>query len=292
MIRLTISGGDEAVWQQVAARLRGVVIETAGDKLASDRLPQCDAVVLAGPMRACAGDVNHWLRSGKHVLLSVNSCLPNELAELASYQPHRGAGKLAIVNSERYLPSRQAIRQQLDAGDLGEPGLVRIHRWESASTAASAESALPAPVLRDLDLTCWLIGRRPNTVYAVNSNARQGFVQVHLGFSEGAMALIDYASVLPRGDDYRSLSVIGSTGAAYADDHQNVQLVYRGGHPQARRTDEGVGALAMMVQEFVDAIGSQRDLSPSVAAWQDVMRMAHAAERSIQSRRAISLEDC
>ena len=43
------------------------------------------------------------------------------------------------------------------------------------------------------------------------------------------MALIDCAQTLPQGDGYFSLSLIGSTGAAYADSHHNRQLLYGGG---------------------------------------------------------------
>ena len=48
-------------------------------------------------------------------------------------------------------------------------------------------------------------------------------------FPEGGMALIDCSRALqPSCDPYFSLTVIGSTGAAYADDHHNTNLLYKG----------------------------------------------------------------
>ena len=48
--------------------------------------------------------------------------------------------------------------------------------------------------------------------------SRPGYVHVHLGFPEGGMALMDDAQTLSGGDGCFSLSMIGSTGAAYAND--------------------------------------------------------------------------
>ena len=103
------------------------------------------------------------------------------------------------------------------------------------------------------------------------------------------MALIDYSDDLPPGDGYTSLSLIGSSGAAYADDHQNAQLVYRGGHPQALGVDEGGREHLALVQAFVDGIEQGHDLAASVSAWRMVMAGADAARESVASRRAVPL---
>jgi hypothetical protein len=104
------------------------------------------------------------------------------------------------------------------------------------------------------------------------------------------MALLACSSALPAGDDYRSLSVIGSAGAAYADDHQNMQLIYRGRHPQAIRAEEGIRQWVNITQDFVDALSSGRDLSSSFLDWQRASAVAQAVEQSLVSRQAISLE--
>src|SRR5207245_1284905 len=96
---------------------------------------------------------------------------------------------------------RQLIRQHLDAGKLGEPGLIRLHRWTAPDSASS--------ILLDLDLVHWYFGRSPNLVHAVEQES----LLVHLGFSGGGMALIDRLIRADQGA-YRSLSVIGSNGAA------------------------------------------------------------------------------
>ena len=104
------------------------------------------------------------------------------------------------------------------------------------------------------------------------------------------MALIDYTNRLPAGDDYVSLSVIGSSGAAYADDHQNMQLLYCGGHPKSLRVDERGRQFTSLVQEFVDGLNPGQDTSASVAAWFQVLRMAQSVQQSLATRHAIELK--
>jgi hypothetical protein len=100
------------------------------------------------------------------------------------------------------------------------------------------------------------------------------------------MALIDYSGRLPGGDGYDSLSVIGSAGAAYADDHQNRQLAYQGGCPRAMLTGEGDAHLTTLVQEFVDALRT-----PLPALWQPASStVIDAISRSLASRQAVRLE--
>ena len=54
-----------------------------------------------------------------------------------------------VINPDRFLPSRQLIRQQIEAGKLGEVGLIRIHRWEHNDSGVGwdqlASSAGPPP---------------------------------------------------------------------------------------------------------------------------------------------------
>ncbi len=172
------------------------------------------------------------------------------------------------------LPSRQLIKRDLEAGKLGEPGLIRIHHWEATEGEASGSQPLPLGLLQQIDVILWLMGKSPTFVYAVG---QEGYLQIHLGFPAGAMALLVYSSRLPPGDPYRSLHVIGSAGAAYADDQQNMQLLYTGGQPR--------GVLAQ------EAMTDKHDSSGMMSMdWDRVLAVAAAVQQSLQSRQAVSLE--
>lgn len=254
MIRLAVLGELEVPWQAIAARLRGVtLVWTPTGEL-------CDAALVCG---AHGADLEPYLQAGKPVLLSADAA-------------HGADPNLPVVNPERYLPSRQLIRQQLDAGKLGDPGMIRVHRW----TAAKDDAAL----LRDLDLVLWYFGKQPNLVFALETIG----LNIHLGFPGGGMALINHAHHLPVGERSYYLSLIGSSGAAYADEHQNMQLAYRGGAALAVRADEGVTAWVALVQEFAERVRSGQAAHGPDPAWQSVLRVNDAVQESLRTKQAVA----
>jgi predicted dehydrogenase len=258
MIRLAVLGAERSRWQAIASRLRGAVLVDAPAS-GSDA-----AVVFAAPLEA----LQSWLVAGKPVLIAIPPAA-KKLQELTA------TPNVAIANPDRFLPSRQLIRQQLDAGKLGDPGLIRIHRWEAG--------ALNGEFVRDLDLILWYFGAEPNVVHAVG-HARG--TQIHLGFPGGGMAMLEHASV-PAGDAYYSLSLIGASGAAYIDDHANMQLVFRGDAPRAVRTDEGISQWSALVQAFADRVAGKSE--PNVfPAWPRVLKLADAVDASLAAGQAVA----
>ena len=101
------------------------------------------------------------------------------------------------------------------------------------------------------------------------------------------MALIDCACTLPPGDAYSSLSLIGSAGAAYADDHHNMQLQFGGARPAALLTREGDGYLVALLQEFVMALGEKREPSVPGAVGLTALQVAEAAAESLATGQAL-----
>ena len=184
---------------------------------------------------------------------------------------------LMPAHTWRFLPSIQAVKRSIDAGKLGEPCLLRIHRWLPPE---STPESIAERILPDTDLACWMFGGAPEKVWTLQSAANPDYIQFHLGFANDGMAMIDIAGSLPAGDGYFSLSMIGGTGAAYADDHHNMNLLYSGGQPNALRTNQGHADLTGQLQEFVDAIGEQREAAVTLA---DSSRAAAVAAQVIES---------
>jgi predicted dehydrogenase len=271
MIRLAVIGVKDVRWQALTPHLRGVTLAAS---LAHAEPHTIDGAVFFGPPRT---EIERFLREGKHVLVSADAGWSKEMLQSHTEIAKTANARFIIANPERYLPSRRVIRQELDTGKLGEPGLIRLHRWAPAEHDGSA--------LCDLDLVMWYFGKPPNLVYAV------GHV-FHLGFPGGGMALLDHA-VVP-GDRYDSLSVICSSGAAYADDHQNMQLIFRGGPTTAIRTGEGIQQWSALVQEFVDSIVGQ-DSDPamkmtgleSYPTWPEVLTVSEAVCQSLRTKQAV-----
>ena len=193
---------------------------------------------------------------------------------------------LMVGHSQRFVPSRRAVKAALDSGKLGEPGLLRIHCWTALAEEHDAKAITTRQAVDGIDLAHWIFAALPNRVYAVG---RPGYAQVHLGFPNGGMALIDYAMNLPDGDGYSSLSVIGSTGAAYADDHHNRNLLFCSGVPRAVDVGEGSSHLITQLAEFVSAIEEDREPSISGNDGKAAVQVAEAAVASLESRRVMRL---
>ena len=294
MIRVAMNGADEAICREISLRLRGALVVPC-DATGDGRSPTTayDAVAFVGMNAPDSDEVEQFLVTGKHVLLATDARLLRDRMELLTRTARQAGAQLSVVNPDHAIPLRQLVRQQIASGKLGEVGLVRIHRWEPTVTESVLNRmSLPGPLVRDLELALWLFDKSPDVVYAIEQTANEqatesgDLVQVHLGFPGGGMALITYSNRLPPGDGYQSLSVIGSCGAAYADDHQDRQLVFMGGPPLAVRGGEG-STLAPLLQQFVDALREQRDLSAGLSAWTRAWDVADAVQRSIESRMAV-----
>jgi predicted dehydrogenase len=260
---LTVSDG------QAGQALGQAMTAASPESLFAEHANDFDAVVIeAGPGQA-ASLAKAAAAIGKPALAGP---LPADIAALGQADT-----LLMPAHAWRFLPSIQAVKRSLDAGKLGEPGLLRIHRW--LPPGAPPES-LTERILPDADLACWMFGGAPEKVWTLQPAANPDYIQFHLGFANDGMAMIDVAGSLPAGGDYFSLSMIGSTGAAYADDHHNMNLLYSGGQPSALRASQGRADLAGQLQEFVDAIGEQR---PAAVTLEDATRTIAVTEQIIES---------
>jgi predicted dehydrogenase len=310
MIRLALIGADwkSREFAAVACRIRGAsfraVCDSSGEQAASaataigaeltagglaelleSHRDDFDAVVAPWDT-ADSKEFTAAARAGKHILLEATGTEATDAADELSATARDAGVRLVIGRPLRFLPSMQTIRNTIAAGQLGRPGLVRVHRWKHADHTSPTVAVALAP---DIDLTCWLFDAQPEVVFATRSETAEstGNLLVHLGFPSGGMAMLDLSEGLPEGGDYFSLSVIGSSGSAIADDHHNQQLIFSGGNPAAVRTDHAPLHRLGMLQDFVDSIVDERDTSDSVESVRCCERIVAAIQSSLESRQAV-----
>ncbi len=248
----------------------GQVVTVASPKvLFAEHTNDFDAVVIDAAFGQAENLVDAASTASKPTLASPLLANPSTLSPASPlFMP---------AHTWRFLPSIRAIKRSLDSGKLGEPGLLRIHRWLplTASPQTLAERILP-----DTDLTCWMFDGEPEKIWTLQSSDNPNYIQFHLGYANDRMAMIDITSSLPAGCDYFSLSIIGGAGAAYADDHHNMNLIYTGSQPNALLINQGRTDLAGQLQEFVDAIHEQR---PAAVILEDATRANAVSEQIIAS---------
>ena len=326
MIRLALIGcGDAASYAAVSSRLSGAAVTAVADAdpgaaaaargalgvLASgasidDLLAahgdSFDAVVIDSQAQSHAQLALKAARAGKHVLVETPIALSTEEADAVVDASIESGVRLMAGNLARFAPAGATVREALDAGELGVPGLLRIHRWEPLTTGSWAllrkeqGGTVVRSLTADIDLAIWMFGSLPTEVYATGRRVSHGgtdepdYVQVHLGFEGDGMSVIDHSASLPRGPGYHSLSMIGSKGAAYADDHHNVNLVYGSGGTRALDPGHGVGHLLAQIQEFADSIHEGRDPAPTGVDGRSAVLVAEAAAESMASGRTARLQ--
>ena len=325
MIRLALIGcGNAASYLAVSSRLSGAGVTAAADAdpvaamaarvalgatassttldgLLADHGDSFDAVVVDAPAHSRGRLAITAARVGKHVLVDTPIALSLEEADAVVDAAEESGVRLMAGNLGRFAPAGATVREALDSGELGEPGLLRIHRWESLGTGSwptldeEQGSVVVQNLSADIDLAVWLFGGLPSEVYATGRRVSHGgidqpdYVQVHLGFEGDGMSVIDYSASLPAGPGYHFLSMIGSKGAAYADDHHNVNLVYGNGGTRAIDPGGGVGHILAQLQEFADAVREDREPAPTGADGRSALLVAEAAEESMSSGRTARL---
>jgi predicted dehydrogenase len=326
MLRLALIGGpdDAAGVARIASRVRGArfsavvnrdersaqlsanalgaeVCTTDVRRLFGEHSQAFEAAIICGPGQQNVAICQSAIRSSKHLLLESPFTLSeSDLASIVTASAEAGV-RLMIGQTLRFLPSVQAVKQSRDAGQLGEPALLRIHRWESrdsshcqADATEESESTL-LPILGrlagEIDAAYWFFSETPTHVFAVGRRSASDqngleYLQLHLGFAGDGMVLIDHARTLPPGECYFSLSLIGAKGAAYADDHHDMQLLFGEDHPRAIKTPQGDLHVLLQLQEFVAAIAENREPAVTGADARRVIQVIEAAAESLASRRA------
>jgi predicted dehydrogenase len=308
-IRLALVGcqDDVVVWQDVAMRLQGgqisIVVDPDVDHGASmaaavgtSRVVESlevalgkhgsdfDAVIIRAPLDQRSHLVRLAAEGRKNVLVDSPIADSFQDAKTAIDSCEQAGVSFAIGQTMRFTPSNQLIMDRLTSGKLGVPGLLRIHRWCGTDRG---QGPAVEPIFGSVDFALWVFGDRPVDVYAIgrrvgSETGSPDYVQIHFGFPSGGMALLDFSSALPAGRGYESVSLIGSTGAAYDDDHHNTQLLFRGGNPLALISDRGQRQIVHELQAFVDGIVEQAASPIGGTNYQLVHQVLDAVDRSLE----------
>lgn len=276
-----------------AAKSSGARVRAASlDELLYSAAEGFDAVIVTDPPAARASLIARAAEAGKHVLVEPPLAAGPEEAERAAAAARAAGVRLMPAHGDRFRSDCRAVKASLDQGELGRPGLLRIHHW---SPDADAPWHTFPRALASLDLALWIFDGPPTHVFAsVRPPGAAGlsaaeYLQSHLGFEGGGMALIDVTRALPAGDGYRSLALIGSLGAAHADDHHNAQLLFGGGRAQAVLTEADESVPALVLSEFAQAVAEEREPAVTGEDGAAVLRVAEAAASSWAAEAAFRL---
>ena len=270
LMQLAIRGSDEQAAKLLPAieRVRSVRVDDEGS----------DAVVVFS-----FEDAYDTAEQGKHVFLAAPCLASEEQAKTLLQRCQSKSVTLFAGGLPRNSPACAPMLARLTDGKLGEPGLLRVHRWWDRLPAfhnSSTDRLEPFLTFGDIDLAIRVFGEAPTEVFALE-RGDPAYLQIHLGFSNGGMALLDFAK-LRTGRGYDSVSLIGSTGAAYADAHHNVHLLFTGGEPKTWMSDPGNG-FAAELSAFANCVLENQTPAVDGAAILRVHRVIEAVRAALET---------
>lgn len=185
------------------------------------------AVDICMPDAMHRGPVQEAAAARKHIFLEkpIATSVADGRAILAACR--RAGIKLMIAHLLRFDPRYTAVKEAIDAGQLGDVVQIVTHRnspWtEGPARYASGTSLTLHVAVHDLDLVNWFVGRRPLTVYGALTRRRliendmDDTGSAIVLFEGGTMASVNYGWILPPQSvtnlDAR-LEVVGTKGMA------------------------------------------------------------------------------
>lgn len=228
-IQVNLTSPRRTLYLEAISRMHGVeAVEKNADAFVTDTIPD----------RSLPALIDH----------------PHKLS-LDQLRELRGAPTMP-AHQWRYAPNVIPLQESRLRGQLGEPGLLRIHHWLTAETCPASLA------FHQVDLSHWFFSGKPSSRY---SHSRSDYLQLHLGYPDSGMSLIDIATNRAGSNDYYSMHLIGSHGAAYADDHENSHLLLgrTGLHSLIPPANE-IMTIRNMLEEFLNGIIEDRpwDVTP------------------------------
>jgi predicted dehydrogenase len=286
----------------VAARYPSARATTRIDDIFEDR--SVDAVYLATPVSTHYELARHALDLGKHVLiekpLATTIEQAQDLAELAN------AGRLTLLVGHTFVfsPPVRKVKELIDSGMLGPIYYVETTRVNLGLFQKDV-SVLWDLGPHDVSILIYWLGEVPLQVsargrsYMDEGEALEDVAFLTLEFPSGILAQLQISWLAP--SKLRRTSIVGRQKMIVYDDLEPVekvkiydrgvdrqpasfgefQLTYRSGDILSPRLDT-TEPLKLECEHFLECIRTGRTPDASPQSGVDVVRVIHAAERSMR----------
>lgn len=288
---------DAARAAEVAHTQRCVGYGSVEELLADDAV---EAVIVCTPNMTHEQLGVQVLTAGRHLLMEKPLALTPEGARAVAEEAERRGLALAVGHSHRFSDQSLAIRELIDAGDIGTPRFVRVVMtggwiwpgWQSwvLNPELSGGHSLHNGV-HLVDLASWWIGEPATSVFSVGQHATSEALEIYdylimeLGFASGASAVCEISrGERPRSAGYLELTVVGTDGIASRTWDAEGVLAW---------TDAGLAAWSVdgsadrtfvrELEAFVAAARREAEVVPPVSAAIHAVDIAVASEESLRA---------
>lgn len=199
-----------------------------------------DAILIATPDKFHARAICAAAAAGKDILCEKPIALSLSDAREAIAAAEGAGVRLQIGFMRRYDPGYLAAMQRIEAGEIGEPILIKsVGRDKDAPPIGAITSGINGMLfytntIHDFDLARWLVGDEVAEVHAYTTVAirpelaRYGDVVasvVNLKYQRGAVGNIESSSQSIYGYDVRT-EVLGSRGSVFVGTLQHAPVAF------------------------------------------------------------------
>jgi myo-inositol 2-dehydrogenase/D-chiro-inositol 1-dehydrogenase len=234
-----------------------------------------DGVLICAPTDQHLAVVGEVAAAGLPILCEKPCGITSDQARSAAEHASAAGVPLQVAYWRRYVPQLRALREQIQAGELGIIHLVSCHQWDESPPAAAfrmhSGGIFVDQGVHEFDVIRWLTGHEIGevTVAAVRGDAPAGDVdsaQALARLSNGAVGFVSLGRY-HRGGDMVRAEVYGTAGAVRCD----VIVPAEGERTQ-------LAALAAQAADFAALARGENGRGGATAA--DAVAALEAAERA------------
>lgn len=239
------------------------------------------------------------IASGRHVFVEKPLAASLEEGEAIIQAAERAGVKLGVGHIERFNPAVLALRERLDAGDLGRVFQIHARRVGPYPSRVEDVGVVFDLATHELDVMEFLVGSPVVSLYAETQRAvhplHEDLLSGVLKFASGAVGVLDINWLTPT--KIRQLSLIGERGMFlvnyltqelffYENDYANShweRLAVIMGVAEGKMVRLGIRRkepLRAELEAFVDAVAHGREF---MVGGREGLRAVFLAQRMVES---------
>ncbi|MEM8892536.1 MAG: inositol 2-dehydrogenase [Bacteroidota bacterium] len=271
--------------------------------------PGIEAVVICSPTGTHKEYIEKAAAAGKHIF--CEKPLEMTVAKIQSIDDtvKKHGVKLQVGFNRRFDADFAAVKDQVVAGNIGEPHILRITSRDPGPPPVSyiegSGGLFMDMTIHDFDMARYIVGSEVKEVYAkgaVRVDPAIGIAgdvdtaTIQLTFEDGTLACIDNSRKAVYGYDQR-MEIFGSKGMSQIkNEYANTQYFYdeRGSHgPPALNffMERYTQAYYVEMREFIRAIWEDKDVPCDAYDALMATKIAVAAKRSMDENRPVLLSE-
>ncbi|HTI47303.1 MAG TPA: inositol 2-dehydrogenase [Casimicrobiaceae bacterium] len=280
---------------------------TVGDVDGALRDPAVKAVVIGSSTDTHADLIMRAAEAGKAIFCEKPVDLDLSRARKCADAVKRAGVTCLIGFQRRYDPTFAALKQRLDAGEIGTPEmLIQTSRDPGAPPVEYIKVSggiFKDMLIHDFDIFRWILGDEAATVYATGSCLTDPAIEragdidstaVTIRTRKGRLAQINTTRRAAYGYDQR-FEVIGAKGMLQAGNHRPTEVTASTSDAVSRDLPEHFFleryrvAYANEMAHFVDALANGKPVRTTIGDGVKALELADAATTSWRERRIVEL---